>query len=145
MFSPTIAKPCYFDVEPISVSASAQVALRTALAVLAATNSVGMLCCVFLPEPRQLPLELSPHTESWFGRVIGKRTGYTLQMYKDGAVSLTHHTWCIPAPSIAQFKMKDIEYEAGVLEQGRKFRSCVVFELRQGVMPRSCYCHPVSV
>lgn len=64
---------------------STKVALTTALAVLASTNFVGLLCCMFCPEAKQLPLELSCHTESWFGRVIGRRRGYTLQMYRDGA------------------------------------------------------------
>ena len=59
--------------------------LRVSLAVLACTNLVGCFCCALVPEPMQLPLELSCHTESWFGRVIGRRTGYTLQNYKDGA------------------------------------------------------------
>lgn len=56
--------------------------------MLACTNFVGFFCCSLIPEPMQLPLELSCHTESWFGRVIGGRTGYTLQNYKDGAQSI---------------------------------------------------------
>lgn len=63
---------------------SNKVSLRVALAVLACTNLVGTFCCMFIPEPMQLPLELSCHTESWFGRVIGGRTGYTLEDYRNG-------------------------------------------------------------
>ena len=62
-----------------------KVGLQTVFAVLASTSLLGMLCCVFLAEPRQLPLELSIYTESLFGRFIGKRTGYTQQMFKSGA------------------------------------------------------------
>lgn len=66
---------------------STKVSLQVALAVLACTNLVGFCCCVFIPEATRLPLELACYTESWFGRVIGRRTGYTRKDYRTGVPS----------------------------------------------------------
>ncbi|KAK9805161.1 hypothetical protein WJX72_002836 [[Myrmecia] bisecta] len=53
-----------------------KVSLQTTLAILAATNLVGMLCTAFIPETMRLPLMVScSETQSLFGRILARRFG----------------------------------------------------------------------
>ncbi|KAK9804876.1 hypothetical protein WJX72_009922 [[Myrmecia] bisecta] len=51
-----------------------KISLQTTLAILAATNFVGMWCTAFIPETKRLPLSVSSsQTKSLFGRMLAKR------------------------------------------------------------------------
>ncbi|KAK9804692.1 hypothetical protein WJX72_000158 [[Myrmecia] bisecta] len=51
-----------------------KISLQTTLAILAATNFVGLICTMFIPETKHLPLDVaSSQTQSMFAKLLAKR------------------------------------------------------------------------